>query len=287
MDHAIPEVSGVMVVGALLTLVIVRQQQDAAAQRQTHESLAHFVRQVLTAQEEERNRVALELHDETTQDLLFICQRLARLAEGRDGPLPEAAAAGLASSREALMKTLAGLRRLSQGLRPRILDDLGLEAALEWLADQLREEHSIDVSVDVDAQLDGYPPALQLLLFRIAQEALRNVARHAETSQAAISVRRDADGMTMTITDDGRGFVVPPRLSDLAGAGKLGLAGMVERVRLLGGVLSIRSAPGCGSTIEVVLPAGAVDPARQARTPLVPPAVSVAAGAPAAGDHPA
>ncbi len=257
LDHAIPEVGGVMVVGALLTLLIVQQQGEMAAQKRTNESLGYFVRQVLTAQEDERNRIALELHDDTAQSLLVICQRLDGLTDREDGRLPAGVAGELEGLRAALVRTLADLRRLSQGLRPRILDHQGLEAALEWLADQLFDEQGVRIRVDVSTPLSGYAKNTQLILFRIAQEALRNVARHSGASEAVISVRGEGDRLTMTVTDDGRGFVVPPTLSDLAGTGRLGLAGMSERVRLLGGVLSIRSILGVGSIIEIKLPRGA------------------------------
>ena len=257
LDHAIPEVAGVMVVGALLTLLIVQQQGEMAAQKRTHESLGYFVRQVLTAQEDERNRIALELHDDTAQSLLVICQRLDGLTDREDGRLPAGVAGELEALRAALVRTLADLRRLSQGLRPRILDHQGLEAALDWLADQLTEEYGVRIRVEVSTPLSGYPQNTQLILFRIAQEALRNVARHSGASEAVISVRGEGERLTMTVTDDGRGFVVPPTLSDLAGTGRLGLAGMSERVRLLGGVLSIRSILGVGSIIEIKLPRGA------------------------------
>ncbi|MBI5283965.1 MAG: sensor histidine kinase [Chloroflexi bacterium] len=257
LDHCIPEVAGVMVVGALLTLLIVQQQGEMAAQKRTHESLGYFVRQVLTAQEDERNRIALELHDDTAQSLLVICQRLDGLTQREDRRLPAGVAGELEGLRAALVRTLADLRRLSQGLRPRILDHQGLEAALDWLADQLMEEYGTRIRVDVSTPLSGYAQNTQLILFRIAQEALRNVARHSGASEAVISVRGDGERLTMTVTDDGRGFVVPPTLSDLAGTGRLGLAGMSERVRLLGGVLSIRSILGVGSIIEIKLPRGA------------------------------
>lgn len=260
LDHALPEVGGVMVVGALLTLVIVQQQEDVEAQKRMHESLGYFVRQVLTAQEDERNRIALELHDETAQALLVICQRLDGLADREEDRLPIGVAGELQGLRTALVRTLADLRRLSQGLRPRILDDHGLEAALEWLADQLKDEYGIEIRVEVNTRLSGYSRNTQLLLFRIAQEALRNVARHAGAAQATISLR-GGDKLTMTVMDDGRGFLVPPTLSDLAGSGRLGLAGMSERVRLLGGVLNIRSVLGKGSIVEVELPRGAASPA--------------------------
>jgi two-component system sensor histidine kinase DegS len=261
MDHSLPEVGGVMAVGALLTLVIVQQQDDVAAQRKLHESLGYFVRQVLTAQEDERNRIALELHDDTAQALLVICQRLDGLSYREREHLPTSVEAELRSVRSAVVRTLADLRRLSQGLRPRILDDHGLGAALEWLADQFRDEYRIPIKVEADPHVRDYPLNTQLLLFRIAQEALRNVARHAGASQAVISVRADDRKLTMTITDDGRGFEVPPTLSDLAGSGRLGLAGMSERVRLLGGVLNIRSVLGKGSMVEVELPHGVVSAA--------------------------
>ena len=261
LDHAIPEVSGVLVVGTLLTRVIVQQQADVTAQKKLHESVSFFVRQVLTAQEDERNRIALELHDETAQELLVISQRLDRLAEHDDARMPTGLRDELRSVRTSVVRTLADLRRLSQGLRPRILDDLGLEAALEWLADELGGEYGIRIRVEVDARLSSYSRNVQLLLFRIAQEALRNVVRHAGASQATISVRGDGDRLTMTIADDGRGFQLPSTLSDLAGTGRLGLAGMSERVRLLGGVLNIRSSPGKGSIIEVDVPRSATSAA--------------------------
>ena len=254
LDHAIPEVGGVMVVGTLLTLIIVQQQEDAAAQKRTQLSQGYFIRQVLTAQEDERNRIALELHDEPAQALLVICQRLDTLAERERARLGDELSGELRGVRESVVRTLSDLRRLSQGLRPRILDDHGLAAALEWLGDQTHDEHGIRIQVEADERLADYPLNTQLLLFRIAQEALRNVARHAGASQAVVSVRADGRKLTMTVTDDGRGFLVPPTLSDLAGSGRLGLAGMSERVRLLGGVLNIRSVLGKGSMVEVELP---------------------------------
>ena len=259
LDHAVPEVGGVLVVGTLLTRVIVQQQADVMTQKKLHESVSFFIRQVLTAQEDERNRLALELHDETAQELLVISQHLDRLSEREDARTSPGLRDELQSVRASVVRTLADLRRLSQGLRPRILDDLGLEAALEWLADELGGEYGVRIHVQVDARLSSYSRNVQLLLFRIAQEALRNVVRHAGASQAMISVRGEVDRLNMTIADDGRGFQMPSTLSDLASTGRLGLAGMSERVRLLGGILNIRSSPGKGSIIEIDVPHGAAN----------------------------
>ncbi len=263
LDHSVAEVGGVTAVGALLTFVIVRQQEDVAVQKRMQESMGYFVRQVLTAQEDERNRIALELHDEPAQALLVICQRLDALAASAERPAGERASEELAAElhgvRESVVRTLTGLRRLSQGLRPRILDDHGLVAALEWLSDQMHAECGMKIQVESEDLLKDLPLNTQLLLFRIAQEALRNIARHAGASQAVVSVRSDGRKLSMTITDDGRGFEVPATLSDLAGSGRMGLAGMSERVRLLGGVLNIRSVLGQGSMVEVELPYSAAD----------------------------
>ncbi|MBI5290089.1 MAG: sensor histidine kinase [Chloroflexi bacterium] len=258
LDHATPEVAGVMAVGALATLVIVQQQKDVETQRRMHEGLGEFVRQTLTAQEDERNRIALELHDDTAQALLVISQRLDTLSGHAVERPPIRLAHELLEVRGAVLRTLSDLRRISQGLRPRILDDHGLEAALDWLADQIFEEHGVRIGVDVSAQLSTYGRNTQLLLFRIAQEAARNVARHSGAAKAMITLCEDGDGLMMRVTDDGRGFSVPPTLSELTGSGRLGLAGMSERVRLMGGTFSVRSNPAEGSTIEVRLPRAAI-----------------------------
>jgi len=260
LDHAVPEVAGIMAVGTLVTLVIVQQQEDVETQKRVQESMGYFVRQVLTAQEDERNRIALELHDEPTQELLVICQRLDSIAMREREHLGDDVSKELRGVRESVVRTVTGLRRLSQGLRPRILDDHGLVAALEWLGDQMRDECGMTIQVETEDLLKDLPLNTQLLLFRIAQEALRNVARHAAASRAVVSLRGDGRRLRMTISDDGRGFLVPETLSDLAGSGRMGLAGMAERVRLLGGVLNIESVPGRGSIVEVELPYGLAGP---------------------------
>ena len=140
-------------------------------------------------------------------------------------------------------------------MRPAILDDLGLVPALEWLADDLVDQYRVQASVDVVNSLPELSQEAQLLLFRIAQEALRNVGKHAAAKRASISLRPYDNRVEMTITDDGKGFAPPKDISDLAVMGKLGLLGMYERARLLGGSFHIRSEPGQGTTVMVELPA--------------------------------
>ena len=256
-DHALPEVGGIMVLGALLVLAITQQRREVQAQTRIREDLHYFVRQVLTAQEDERMRIARELHDETAQALLLTCQRLDGLTSQGKTPLPWRRLQGeLNDLRADTVQTLADLRRLAQNLRPRILDDHGLVPALEWLAEALQDQYGIEAQLQVAEPLPRQAPETQLLLFRIAQEALRNVGRHSGATHASLSLRAHGDRVRMAVQDNGRGFTLAGGLSELPNRGKLGLLGMHERARLLGGSLEVQTAPGEGTTIRVELPRG-------------------------------
>src|SRR3990172_5528915 len=251
-DHAMPEVGGIMVVGALLVLAITQQRREVQVQMRMREDLHYFVRQVLTAQEDERKRIARELHDETAQALLLTCQRLDGLTWERKPRLPWRRLQGeLHDLRAATVQTLTDLRRLTQNLRPRILDDHGLVPAIDWLAGGLPGD-------DRNAGAGGGAAETQLLLVRIAQEALHNVRRHSGATRACLSLRSSGDRVRMVVQDNGCGFKLAGGLSELANRGKLGLLGMHERGRLLGGNLEVRTAPGKGTTIMVELPRGAI-----------------------------
>jgi signal transduction histidine kinase len=150
---------------------------------------------------------------------------------------------------------LKGIRRYSQQLRPAILDDLGLIAALEWMADNLIKEKGIEVDTQLEIQSNELPVEAQLVLFRIAQEALTNIRKHAGASRVVIRLESRLDKKRMIIADNGRGFTIPSRLSDLSGQAKFGLIGMRERAQLLNGTMSIKSTPGKGTSIEIEIPA--------------------------------
>jgi len=228
--------------------------RDITEQARLRENLQFYLEQITRAQEHERERIARELHDDTVQSLLLIAQRLDHLGSCRRLDAAGRTAEEL-KLRAEVLQTLANLRRLTQDLRPRILDDLGLVPALEWLADDLVDQCKVQASVDVKNSLPELSQEAQLLLFRIAQEALRNVGKHSAAKRASISLRPYDNRVEMTITDDGKGFVPPKDISDLAVMGKLGLLGMYERARLLGGSFHIRSEPGQGTTVAVELPA--------------------------------
>ncbi|MHB1006777.1 MAG: PAS domain S-box protein [Chloroflexota bacterium] len=226
---------------------------DVTERRRMRDTLNYYVRQVLTAQEEERKRIARELHDDTAQSMLLILQRLDALSYHAGKGLPDPAAREVENLHAVLLQTLGNLRRLTRDLRPQILDDLGLVAAVEWLADDTERQSGIQVTVQVEGAQRDLPPEVQLLLFRIVQEALSNVRRHSAADHAQVTLTFLTGRVRVVVADDGQGFVMPESLSDLTGAGKLGLLGMAERAKLLSGSLQIASQPGRGTTVTADL----------------------------------
>jgi two-component system sensor histidine kinase DegS len=233
--------------------------RDITEQAHMQENLDFYLQQVTRAQEHERQRIAQELHDETAQSLLLMAQRLDSLASTAKKRRNRDVAAELQEVRATTIEALMELRRLAQDLRPRILDDMGLVPALEWLADDLAEQDGIEARVEVEGILPRLSEEGQLLLFRIAQEALRNIGKHSGASEATLSLRAYDARLEMRVADNGAGFTLPKAVGDLAATGKLGLLGMHERARLLGGTLDIRSERRRGTTVVVELPMSAVN----------------------------
>lgn len=228
--------------------------RDETEQVRMRSSLEFYLRQILTAQEEERTRIARELHDGTAQEMLVLCQQLDRLGSDPKIGLKGEARASIALLRANAIGMLADLRQMAQDLRPHIFDALGLVAALEWLADDLQKQCGIQASVEVIGDLRPMIPEKELLIFRIAQEALRNVRRHSKASSVSLRLEYVADGIRMSAEDNGEGFNIPDRLTEMAYQGKFGLMGMQERVKLLGGKVVVRSSPGQGTTVCAELP---------------------------------
>jgi PAS domain S-box-containing protein len=236
------------IIGAIETL------QDITEERQLEENMRFYVQLITRAQEEERKRISRELHDEVAQSLLLLIQRLDAIASSTRPKLPPSLRDRIEELRTFTNEALGSLRRCAQDLRPRILDDLGLVAALEWMTEELKGNHRIDARVEVEGTEQTLPTEVQLLLFRIAQEALSNIRRHANASTAIVRLEFADDSVNMAISDNGRGFELSPRLEDFAGAGKLGVIGMYERAGLLGGRLEIESEPGKGTHVVIEVP---------------------------------
>ena len=218
------------------------------------ESLDYYLRQLLTVQEDERKRISRELHDETGQSLLLLTQQLDQLSSNYRIGISEAVRGRLRELRELVIRTLDDLKQLTQDLRPRILDDLGLVAALEWLGDSLNKQYGIQSQVQEKGSSRPLSSESQLLLFRIAQEALSNVRRHSCASMVDVILEFSRDKTCIIIQDNGKGFKLPERLGDLVKTNKLGLLGMQERARLLGGSVTIWSAPDKGTKVTAELP---------------------------------
>lgn len=225
---------------------------------------------VLQTQEEERRRVALELHDESSQNLTALLVHTEILQQALQA-LPDTALTG--EAREQLRAGLQQLTRLTQGtlesirvlalqLRPAVLDDLGLAAALRWLAEDCRERLHLHVDLHLEPLRDKtYPSLYEITLFRVAQESLTNVARHAQASAATLELQHDATDISLRIHDNGLGCTLSEQRIGL------GISGMRERLALLNGSFELRSAPGQGTTVLASLP---LPPATPSSAPTIP-----------------
>ena len=234
--------------------------------QQLHATLAHMTDQIrryqrsiqsyaaaLTrGQEDERSRLAHELHDETVQALIALDQRVQVIERlyARD---PQAAAQKLPELRTLTASTIEDVRRIIGALRPIYLEDLGLLPALEALTKAIGDEGRLMASFEVEGQARRLPLERELALYRIVQEALNNVVKHARAKQVQVKVTYD-ETLHVSVTDDGVGFDVPDRADALTDLGHFGLVGMRERAELIGAHLTIQSARGSGTTIELRLP---------------------------------
>ena len=206
---------------------------------------------LLAAQEIERRALARELHDEIGQALTAVkidLQNLQRRAGGTD----------LARQVEGSMAVVEGalqqVRSMSLDLRPSLLDDLGLVSALRWYLDRQVQRTGVSARFWADPSATRLPPDVETVCFRVAQEALTNVARHAQATEVQLILRQEAVGVELSIRDNGRGFDVGAAREGALRGGSLGLLGMEERVLLAGGRLEIQSAPGQGTEVKATLP---------------------------------
>ncbi len=215
------------------------------------QSLRGYLGAVTAGQEEERRRLARDLHDDTIQALIALNQRIQLAQISATG---EPAAGQLAEMQQMAEQTIGDLRRLTRDLRPIYLEDLGLVTALDMLARDASQTLNIPVDFRVSGRERRLPPEIELALYRIGQEGLSNVARHARASCAQIQLDFGADITTLSIQDDGRGFTLPESPAEMTGSGHFGLLGIQERAELMGARLLIESAPGEGTRLTIALP---------------------------------
>ncbi len=207
--------------------------------------------QILRAQEEERKRIARELHDETSQALTSLTVSLALIEQGTSDPT---ARERVAHAREVAHQTLRAIRNLSLDLRPSALDDLGLVPALRAYLKEYQQKYSIPVTLTIQGFKERLPSETETALYRIVQEGLTNSARHAGATQVAVDLTERDGAAYVRLQDDGRGFDAHAPAKKPGTEGGMGLMGMRERVTLLDGHIDITSQPGKGTTITVTIP---------------------------------
>ena len=236
------------------------QAAQAIANARLYEALqeeqrarAKLLDKTITAQEDERQRIARELHDQTSQDLAALMLSLDTcalgLATGRPGLEQH-----LHTAKSIAETMLANTHRLINDLRPSLLDDLGLAAAIAWYGERRLEPMGVTLELQCDQMEARLPPSLETALFRITQEALTNVVRHADASRVHLTLRVHDHTAFLTVRDNGRGFEEPITTGAGTEGQGLGLRGMRERVTALGGQMRVESEPGRGTVIAVSVP---------------------------------
>ena len=209
---------------------------------------------VWKVQEDERRRLARELHDGLGQTLTALTNQLERLQQKLDGRASSDAAARLADSVEMARLALNEIRELSRLIRPPVLDDLGLASALSWLARTLEQRAGLHVELSLSGIEERLDPELETLVFRIIQEALTNVLRHAGTDVARVAVSSSGGSLVVRVSDAGRGFDAQGALGGSGAATGSGLRGMRDRLELFAGKLEIISAAGQGTLVAASIP---------------------------------
>lgn len=228
----------------LMTAGLARAEQERAEREQLRSQL---LEKVIAAQEEERRRIARELHDETGQSLTSLMVQLQMVNQQCRSPKMREQLEGV---RGLVAQTLENVHNLALELRPSVLDDLGLAAALRRYARDYQARYAIEVDLEVVGLAERLPPAVETAVYRIIQESLTNIARHAQATTASVLLEQRHNRIRAIIEDDGVGF----DMEKVMGNGRLGLYGMRERAELLNGALTIESEPGQGTSIFVEVP---------------------------------
>jgi signal transduction histidine kinase len=223
--------------------------------RQMHEQLRLLSRQVLSAQEEERKKISRELHDVIAQTLTGINVRLGTLKK-ESVVNTEGLKQNIARTQELVQRSVDIVHRFARELRPTVLDDLGLIPALHTFMKAFREQTGIRVSLSAFAAVEELNGDKRTVLYRVAQEALTNVARHAQASEAEVKIQKLDRSISMKIKDNGKGFH-EGRVLHAKKRNRLGLLGMRERLEMVGGKFVVSSTPGQGTIVEAHIPLAA------------------------------
>lgn len=245
-EAAVDGATLILVLAPLIWWTVVRPLREINRLR------TRFLTDLFSRIESDRRGTAYELHDGVGQSLSLLVSGLRSALESASKPEAEARAEHLLKLAQDALKDV---KRVALGLRPSLLDDLGLAPALERLAADVREHHAIDLKLDVSSVTETrFSEPVETAMFRIVQEALANAVAHSGATAVAVSVRKSDDHLSATVADDGCGFD-PSKRKKQAG-GHLGLIGMRERARLLGGEFGVQSTPGRGTRVTASIPIG-------------------------------
>jgi len=222
---------------------------DFSEQRRLKENIHHYISEITKAQEEERKRIAREIHDDIVPSLASLSLDLDNVCDKE--PLTERTSKRLKNIRADIDNTIDALRHFSRELRPEILEQFGLLPALELIIKEQITDHNVNCFIQVLGDERRISPEIELALFRITQEALHNAKKHSDAKNIIITIEFTPKIVKLNISDNGKGFIIPKLLTDCARQGKLGLVGMRERARLINSAFKINSHLGKGTTISV------------------------------------
>ncbi len=216
------------------------------------EKLRQLTHLIITAQEEERKEISRELHDEVVQTLVGINVELTAITQGSFGGV-NALRAKIARTQRLVEDSVNAVHRFARDLRPVVLDDLGLIPALHAYIKSLAAAKNLKVQMTASSEVEAIDVAKRIVLYRVAQEALTNVARHARATQVKINLTAAPEGVRLEIRDNGRGFSMKKTLL-APGGRRVGLVSMRERVEMVGGTLTVKSTPRKGTLVSTEIP---------------------------------
>jgi signal transduction histidine kinase len=232
--------------------LVVRLHNQLNALDQLNAALQATQRRLITEREDERKVLARELHDQVIQDLLGLNYRLEEVEGAEKSPR---ARQGIADIRDGIRAVIGELRQVCSDLRPPTIDHHGLTAAIDSLAHDWAERNEMRLQLEIDPSLGRLPEMIELSVFRIVQEGLNNVRKHAAARNVRLSLQRTPSAsLLVRLEDDGRGLPVPADLASFSVSKHFGLVGISERVALLGGVMNIESSDGGGTILQVEIP---------------------------------
>jgi signal transduction histidine kinase len=239
-----------LLIVAILVLQIKWRESEKKASLEREKERQAYMGRIFLSQEEERKRISREIHDDTTQRLWIVANNIRKITVEKIRNISQEAGEELEAIKDTVLKIAEDTKRLSLALRPGILDDLGLVPAIRYLVDQLNRDDSVQAKVSVEGRQRTFTQEVNNHLFRICQEALNNVRRHAEATKVIVKLIFSKDTIKIVIQDNGKGFILKD-IDSFSHQERIGLIGMQERAKLLNSNLKIMSKPGKGTTISV------------------------------------